>query len=87
MAGTKENIDRIKRKQDAYIKKIEFNKAYNKANYKAYSVRFNITSEADLIKWLDAVPDKKAYFTRLIILDQKRAARRARRKQNNDKKL
>ena len=87
MADKQQNIDRIKREQDAYIKKIEFNKAYNRANYKAYSVRFNITSEADLIKWLDAVPDKKAYFTRLIILDQKRAARRARRKQNNDQKL
>ena len=87
MANKQQNIDRIKREQDAYIKKIEFNKAYNKANYKAYSVRFNVNSEADMIAWLDAVPDKKAYFTRLIILDQKRAARRARRKQNNDEKL
>ena len=84
MANNQKNIDRIKREQNAYIKKIEFNKAYNKLNYKAYSVRFNVNSEADLIKWLDAVPDKKAYFTRLIILDQKRAARRARRKQRKE---
>ena len=73
---------KTKKKQIAdYKKKLEANSRYNKATYKGYAFRLNIESEADLIKWLDGIEDKKAYFTRLIRLDQKREARRQREQQ------
>lgn len=62
-----------------YKEKLARNSSYNKLTYKSYSFRLNIESESDLISWLDDVPDKKAYFTRLIIMDQKREARRQRK--------
>ena len=59
-----------------YKRRLESNSAYNRENYKTFSFRLNVESEKDLIDWLNGLSDKKAYFTRLIILDQKRAARR-----------
>lgn len=59
-----------------YKRRLESNSAYNRENYKTFSFRLNVESEKDLIDWLNGISDKKAYFTRLIILDQKRDARR-----------
>lgn len=67
-----------------YKRRLESNSAYNKENYKTFSFRLNVESEKDMIDWLNGISDKKAYFTRLIILDQKRAARRQKKERKEN---
>lgn len=60
------------KKKNAYQKKLEYNNAYNRENYRSFSVRYSHTSEKDIINWLESQPSVKAYLTELIRKDMEK---------------
>ncbi len=53
----------------SYEKKLKYNNAYNRQNYKSFSVRYSIDGEADIIDWLQSKESLKTYLTDLIQKD------------------
>jgi len=47
-------------------KQYKYKAAYNKRAYKAYSVRYHLRNDADVIAWLDAHPNKADAIRELI---------------------
>jgi len=58
-------------KKTQYKHKLEYNNEYNRNNYRSFSVRFNINSEKDIIKWLEDKESVKSYIVDLINNDMK----------------
>ena len=73
-------------KQSQYQHKLEYNNTYNRNNYRSFSVRFNNTSEADIISWLENQDSIKNYLSSLILADMKKKEKAAKRNaaKNND---
>ena len=66
-----------KDKNEQYQKKLEYNNDYNRKNYRSFSIRYNITDEADIIQWLETKESKKEYITELIQNDMRKTAKKA----------
>jgi hypothetical protein len=61
----------MKKKTD-YENKLEYNNEYNRRNYQSFSVRFNLDSEKDVIKYLQSQESIKTYLETLIRTDMKK---------------
>ena len=57
------------RKKSSYEKKLEYNNAYNRENYRSFSVRFDKDKEEPIITWLEKQSGVKSYLTELITAD------------------
>jgi hypothetical protein len=70
------------KKQTAYQKKLEYNNAYNRENYRSFSIRYGKENEKKIIAWLEKQKSVKAYITDLILADMEKtkAAKKASRK-------
>ena len=53
----------------SYAKKLEYNNAYNRQNYRSFSIRYNIEQESDIISWLESQKSLKKYISDLIMKD------------------
>lgn len=56
-------------KKNSYEKRLEYNNQYNRSNYRSFSARFDVRTEADIIAWLSAQESLKAYLKELILQD------------------
>lgn len=56
-------------KQSPYEKKLAYNNAYNRENYRSFSVRFDKEKEKKIIRWLEKQPGLKSYLLELIEKD------------------
>ncbi len=65
------------RKMNAYERKLAYNNAYNRENYRSFSVRYDKESEKKIIKWLEKQPGVKAYLTGLITADMEKQAKKS----------
>ncbi|MBR4446364.1 MAG: hypothetical protein IKS37_10780 [Solobacterium sp.] len=77
--------DNKKKAETQYQKKLKYNNAYNRENYRSFSIRFNINDEADLIQWLEGREGVKAYLTELIRNDIKKTAKKAEKAEKAEK--
>ncbi|MBQ9327000.1 MAG: hypothetical protein IJ225_00495 [Solobacterium sp.] len=70
------------KKVNAYQRKLEYNNAYNRENYRSFSIRYGRDSEKKIIAWLEKQESIKGYITSLIEADMERvkAERKASRK-------
>lgn len=75
-------------KKTQYQHKLQYNNNYNRTNYRSFSVRFSINSEADIINWLEKKNGVKSYLTDLIEADMKKnkGAKKAAKKSATKKK-
>ena len=64
------------KKLTPYEKKLEYNNAYNRENYRSFSIRYDKASEAKIIRWLEKKPGVKAYITDLIEADMKKSRKK-----------
>lgn len=72
-----------KRAIDLYQRKLDYNNAYNRENYRSFSIRYNNISEKKIISWLEKQPGVKEYLTQLVVADmekRKKSAKTARAK-------
>lgn len=53
-------------KKSQYKQKLDYNNAYNRNNYRSFSIRFSIRNETDIIQWLEEKKGIKSYLTNLI---------------------
>ena len=71
------------KKMTAYQKKLEYNNAYNRENYRSFSIRYGKENEKKIIAWLEKQDSVKGYITGLIEADmekskaEKKTARKA----------
>ena len=67
------------KKLSAYQKKLEYNNAYNRDNYRSFSIRYGKESEKKIIRWLEKQDSVKGYITGLIEADmeKQKAARKS----------
>lgn len=72
--------------KSVYSKKLDYNNAYNRKNYKSFSVRFNKTSETELIEWLESKESLKEYVVELIKKDMKKSEKKKSGKDSGKKK-
>lgn len=56
----------------SYEKKLQYNNAYNRSNYRSFSIRFDQRSEKEIIDWLNAQNGPKAYIKQLILQDMQK---------------
>ena len=49
-----------------YRERLDYNNAYNRSNYRSFSVRFNNSSEKEVIAWLESRESVKGYIEQLI---------------------
>ncbi len=66
--------------KSVYSKKLDYNNAYNRKTYKSFSVRFNKTSETEIIEWLESKDSLKEYFVELIKKDMEKSNKKAEKK-------
>lgn len=66
--------------KSVYSKKLDYNNAYNRKTYKSFSVRFNKTSETEIIEWLESKDSLKEYFVELIKKDMEKYNKKAEKK-------
>ena len=57
---------------DLYQRKLDYNNAYNRENYRSFSIRCNHASEKKIISWLEKQPSIKEYLTQLILADMEK---------------
>ena len=69
------------KKINAYQKKLEYNNAYNRENYRSFSIRYSKDNEKKVISWLEKQDSIKSYVTDLILADmeKQKEARKAKR--------
>ena len=60
------------KKMTAYQKKLEYNNAYNRDNYRSFSIRYGRESEKKIINWLEKQDSIKGYVTELILADMEK---------------
>lgn len=65
--------------KNQYKNKLEYNNTYNRNNYRSFSIRFNNTSEANIIEWLQKQDSIKGYLTALIEADIKKQEKKKKR--------
>ncbi|MBP3890547.1 MAG: hypothetical protein J6D29_00030 [Solobacterium sp.] len=65
-----------KQKLTEYQKKLLYNNTYNREHYRSFSIRYDIESEKQIIKWLEKQPTLKGYVTELILNDMKKAKKK-----------
>ena len=51
---------------EAYKKRLQMVRDYNKAHYKAYTIRLDYVKDADIINWLGTTKSIKSYICKLI---------------------
>ena len=68
--------------KSVYSKKLDYNNAYNRKTYKSFSVRFNKTSETEIIEWLESKDSLKEYFVELIKKDMEKSNKKAEKKKS-----
>lgn len=61
------------KKMTAYQKKLEYNNAYNRENYRSFSIRYGKESEKKVISWLEKQDSVKGYITGLILADMEKS--------------
>lgn len=64
------------KKPDKYRRKLDYNNAYNRENYRSFSIRFDNKDEKKIIRWLEKQPGVKSYISGLIEADMKKAAKK-----------
>ena len=80
------------KKMTAYQKKLEYNNAYNRENYRSFSIRYGKENEKKIIAWLEKQDSVKGYIIGLIEADmekskaEKKTARKAPAKKTAAKK-
>ena len=79
-------MEQKKTPETQYQKKLKYNNEYNRKNYRSFSIRFNISDEAEIIEWLESRDGVKAYLNDLIRSDMKKQAKKADKKKSNKKK-
>ena len=57
---------------DLYQRKLDYNNAYNRKNYRSFSVRYNNKKEKKIISWLEKQDSIKSYVTSLILADMEK---------------
>ena len=62
----------MSKKSDQYKHKLDYNSSYNRANYRSFSVRFNVHNESDIIQWLEKQESIKTYLNKLIRNDMEK---------------
>ena len=65
-----------KQKLTEYQKKLLYNNMYNREHYRSFSIRYDIESEKQIIKWLEKQPTLKGYVTELILNDMKKSKKK-----------
>ena len=61
------------KKMTAYQKKLEYNNAYNRENYRSFSIRYGKENEKKIIAWLEKQDSVKGYITGLIAADMEKS--------------
>jgi hypothetical protein len=61
------------KKMTAYQKKLEYNNAYNRENYRSFSIRYGKENEKKIISWLEKQDSVKGYITGLIEADMEKS--------------
>ena len=61
------------KKLTPYQKKLEYNNAYNRENYRSFSIRYGKNSEKKIISWLEKQDSVKGYITELILADMEKS--------------
>ena len=61
------------KKLTPYLKKLEYNNAYNRENYRSFSIRYGKNSEKKIISWLEKQDSIKGYLTDLILADMEKS--------------
>lgn len=61
------------KKMTAYQKKLEYNNAYNRENYRSFSIRYGKENEKKIISWLEKQESVKGYITDLIVADMEKS--------------
>lgn len=61
------------KKITAYQKKLEYNNAYNRENYRSFSIRYGKENEKKIISWLEKQESVKGYITGLIMEDMEKS--------------
>ena len=56
-----------------YQKKLEYNNAYNRENYRSFSIRYGRQNEKHIIEWLEKQDSVKKYITGLIEADMEKS--------------
>lgn len=83
-SGNMQKAHKVMKKSD-YIKKLAYNNAYNRQNYKSFSIRLNRESESEMIDWLNDMPSVKEYLVHLIQKDMEREAKKKNKKKASSK--
>ena len=65
-----------KQKLTEYQKKLLYNNMYNREHYRSFSIRYDIESEKQIVKWLEKQPSLKGYVTELILNDMKKSKKK-----------
>ena len=58
--------------KDTLRNKMDYNNAYNRNNYRSFSIRFNQKTEREIIHWLESKNSIKSYITELILNDMRK---------------
>lgn len=74
-----------KPKKTDYAKKLAYNNAYNRQNYKSFSIRLNKETETDLIDWLNSKEKVKEYLVHLIEKDMEKESKKKNKKKSSAK--
>ena len=61
------------RRLTPYQKKLEYNNAYNRENYRSFSIRYGKDAEKKIISWLEKQDSVKGYITELILADMEKS--------------
>ncbi|HAW13531.1 MAG: hypothetical protein PUE44_07175 [Bulleidia sp.] len=59
-------------KNDTLRNRMDYNNAYNRNNYRSFSIRFNQKTEREIIHWLESKHSIKSYITELILNDMRK---------------
>ncbi len=58
--------------KDTLRNRMDYNNAYNRNNYRSFSIRFNQKTEREIIHWLESKNSIKSYITELILNDMRK---------------
>lgn len=67
------NMRTMAKKLTPYQKKLEYNNAYNRENYRSFSIRYGRNNEKKIIAWLEKQDSVKGYITELILADMEKS--------------
>lgn len=58
--------------KDTLRNRLDYNNAYNRNNYRSFSIRFHKKTEREIIHWLESKNSIKSYLTELILNDMRK---------------